>query len=75
MSVPTFEIYKTETEVVLVDVSFIARIGEDWNQELPPLPRANQFYSLVYTSAFDSFITYNEISQTLVIDSSKANAK
>ena len=69
------DIGTTEAEVVLADVSYIVRIGEDWSQELPTLPRVNQFYSIVDTSAVNSFITYNEISQTLVVDPSKTNAK
>ena len=65
----------TQAEAILVDISLIARIGEDWSQELPPLPRANQFYSQVDTGAVNSFITYNDISQTLVIDPSKTNSE
>ena len=69
------DIGTTEAEAILVDVSYIARIGEDWSQELPSLPRANQFYTIVDTSAVNSFVTYNEIIQTLAIDPSQTNAK
>ena len=63
----------TEVDEVLQDVSFIVKIGEEWSQELPPLPKLSQSYSSVDLSKVSSFMTYDEKSLTLTIDPSKTD--